>query len=311
MMKRTNMLAKCPGVETQVANNSRLDLVAARARFLSKTSCTILGFALLSGCAGVTDEDLSSSESESMINEGAVQGGVFVLDQGALIGQLECDASYAVMAQVEDEQAGACEVGSGAMECSERPAGLIAYVIEPEPATGKDSVDDSNGAGVELTAICEASAVVSEGGDEASELLDIGMAEQEGSIDPSDEAVVGHAEQSPGFKQGIWQRLFSKERGWVRKRGRLLVLSGPVFAAKVAKSALGVPVPTHYFKILFDPNRRETLSFLIPHKTLNAGSLGTFRSSIDRIESVTGIDFLAGLDDKLENRLEAQISTMW
>ena len=156
-----------------------------------------------------------------------------------------------------------------------------------------------------------ASAVVAEGGDAASQLLDPEIAEEEGSVDPSGEAVVGHAEQSPGFKRGIWQRLSSRERGWARKRGKLLVLSGPVFAVNVAKRAVGLSAPTHYFKILFDPNRRETLSFLIPNKALNAGSLGAFRSSIDRIESVTGIDFLAGLDDKLENRLEAQISTMW
>ena len=69
------------------------------------------------------------------------------------------------------------------------------------------------------------------------------------------------------------------------------MLSGPVFAVNVAKRAVGLSAPPHYFKILFDPNRRETLSFLIPNKALNAGSLGAFRSPIDRIESVTGIDF--------------------
>ncbi len=280
-------------------------------RAVAKGSWLILFFSLLLGCAGVTDEDLSSSESESMINEGAVLGGVSLLDHGDLIDQLGCDAYYAVMEPVEDEQADACEAGLGAISCSERPAGLSAYVIEPEPAVGEESVDDSGGEGIALTALCGAPAVVSEGGDAASELRNTEIAEQEGSVDPSGEAVVGHAEQSPGFKRGIWQRLFSRERSWARKRGRLLVLSGPVFAVNVAKRAVGLSAPTHYFKILFDPNRRETLSFLIPNKALNAGSLGTFRSSIDRIERVTGIDFLAGLDDKLENRLEAQISTMW
>ena len=246
-----------------------------------------------------------------MVNEGAALGSVSVLDQGDLVEELGCDASYAVMAPVEDEQADACEVESEAAPCSERPAGLVAYVIESEPAVGEESVGDGNGAGVEITALCGASAIGSEGGDAGSVLLDTKSVDQEISTDPSGEAVVGHAEQSPGFKRGIWQRLFSREKGWARKRGRLLVLSGPVFAVNVAKRAVGLSAPTHYFKILFDPNRRETLSFLIPHKALNAGSLGAFRSSIDRIENVTGIDFLAGLDDKLENRLEAQISTMW
>ena len=310
-MTKNSVLSRWSSVETQVLRKSGPDLVAARARLLFKTSCVILGFALLSGCASVTVDGQSGSESESMSSDGAVSGGVAVLGQGGLIEGLSCDAAYAVMAPVENEQADACEAGSGAFPCSERPAGLIAYVIEPEPAVGEESVDDGNGAGVELTALCGASAVVSEGGDAASQLLDIEIAGQEGSVDPIGEAVVSRSEQSPGFKRGIWQRLFSRERGWARKRGKLLVLSGPVFAVNVAKRAVGLSAPTHYFKILFDPNRRETLSFLIPNKALNAGSLGTFRSSIDRIESVTGIDFLAGLDDKLENRLEAQISTMW
>ena len=311
-MKRTNLLAQCSRNGPSAAKRAHLVRVPTGARAMAKATWLILFFSLLLGCAGVTDEDLSSSEPESMItNEGAVLSGVSLLDQGGLIAQLGCDASYAVMGPVEDEQADACEAGLGAISCSERPAGLSAYVIEPEAAVGEESVDDSGGEGIELTELCGAPAVVSEGGDAASELRNTEIAEQEGSVDPSGEAVVGHAEQSPGFKRGIWQRLFSRERGWARKRGKLLVLSGPVFAVNVAKRTVGLSAPTHYFKILFDPNRRETLSFLIPNKALNAGSLGAFRSSIDRIESVTGIDFLAGLDDKLENRLEAQISTMW
>jgi len=310
-MKRASVLARCLGNVPSAAERAHLVRVPTGPRAVAKGSWLILFFSLLLGCAGVTDEDLSSSESESMINEGAVLGGVSVLDHGDLIDQLGCDASYAVMAPVEDEQADACEAGLGAISCSERPAGLSAYVIEPEPAVGEESVDDSGGERIELTALCGAPAVVSEGGDAASELRNTEIAQQVESVDPSGEAVVGHAEQSPGFKRGIWQRIFSRERGWARKRGKLLVLSGPVFAVNVAKRAVGLSAPTHHFKILFDPNRRETLSFLIPNKALNAGSLGAFRSSIDRIESVTGIDFLAGLDDKLENRLEAQISTMW
>ena len=311
MIKRTNVLAQCSMNGPSKAERAHFVRIPAGAKALFEASWLIVFFSLLSGCSGLTDDDLSSSQSKSMSSEEAVSERVDLVSHWDLIEQLGCDASYAVMAPVEDEQADACEAGLGAFPCSERPAGLIAYVIEPEPAVGEESVDDGIRAGVELTALCGASAVVSEGGDAASELLDTGMAEQEGSIDPIGEAVVSHAEQSPGFKRGIWQRLFSRERGWARKRGKLLVLSGPVFAVNVAKRAVGLSAPTHYFKILFDPNRRETLSFLIPNKALNAGSLGTFRSSIDRIESVTGIDFLAGLDDKLENRLEAQISTMW
>ena len=128
-MKRASVLARCLGNVPSAAERAHLVRVPTGPRAVAKGSWLILFFSLLLGCAGVTDEDLSSSESESMINEGAVLGGVSVLDHGDLIDQLGCDAYYAVMAPVKDEQADACEAGLGAISCSERPAGLSAYVM--------------------------------------------------------------------------------------------------------------------------------------------------------------------------------------
>ena len=212
-MKQNSVLFRWFSVETQVLSNTRFDLVAARARFLSKTSCAILGFALLSGCAGVTDDQMFSSESEPMSDDAIVLGSAAALGGSDLIEGLPCDASFAIMAPIEDEQVDACEVGSGATPCSERPAGLVAYVIESEPAVGEESVHDGNGAGVELTALCGAPAIVSEGGDAAGVLLDIESVDQEASTDPSGETVVGHAEQSPGVQAGnLAAVIFKRER---------------------------------------------------------------------------------------------------
>ena len=99
-MKRTSVLAQCSGNEPSAAKRAHRVRVLTGARAMAKASWLILFFSLLLGCAGVTDDDLSSSESESMINEGAVLGSVSVLDQGDLIEGLDCDASYAVMASV-------------------------------------------------------------------------------------------------------------------------------------------------------------------------------------------------------------------
>jgi len=46
-------------------------------------------------------------------------------------------------------------------------------------------------------------------------------------------------------------------------------------------------------------------------ESTKTASLGKFRTSIDQIEKVTGIDFFAGLEDKIEHRIESQVSTMW
>jgi len=117
--------------------------------------------------------------------------------------------------------------------------------------------------------------------------------------------------QLSGFNRAIWKGLENRERKWARKRGKLHVITGPVYATGLSKKMMGrVPVPSHFYKILFDPTKGEALSFLIQHRALNTASLDRFRTSINQIEKTTGIDFLSGLDDKIEDEIESQISSM-
>ena len=78
----------------------------------------------------------------------------------------------------------------------------------------------------------------------------------------------------------------------------------------MARFELAAPA-SHFYKIIFDPEKAQALSFLIPHRALKTASLGLFRSSIDEIEKVTGIDFLSGIDDDAEEQIESKVSPMW
>ena len=60
MMKRTNVLAQCSGNGPSAAERAHHVRVPTGARALFKASWLILFFSLLLGCAGVTDDDLSS-----------------------------------------------------------------------------------------------------------------------------------------------------------------------------------------------------------------------------------------------------------
>jgi endonuclease G, mitochondrial len=122
--------------------------------------------------------------------------------------------------------------------------------------------------------------------------------------------------QLPKFNRAIWKGLENRERKWSNLRGSLYVIAGPVFISDWQGDGNdwqgdGIPIPSHFYKIIVDPARSEAISFLIPHRPLHTSQLDRFRTSIDEIEFVSGIDFLMGLDDDLEALLEKSVSKMW
>jgi endonuclease G, mitochondrial len=113
------------------------------------------------------------------------------------------------------------------------------------------------------------------------------------------------APQVPDFNRGIWNDLENKVRSWVKKRGELIIVTGPIL--KKGLPTIGrmnqIAVPEKFYKIIYDPENEEAIAFLFP----NEGSVELVKSftvSIDELETLTGIDFFAKLPDSLEQKIE-------
>jgi endonuclease G, mitochondrial len=113
------------------------------------------------------------------------------------------------------------------------------------------------------------------------------------------------APQVPDFNRGIWNDLENRVRSWVKKRGELIILTGPIL--KKGLPTIGrmnqIAVPEKFYKIIYDPAHEEAIAFLFP----NEGSVELVKSftiSIDDLEVMTGIDFFEKLPDNLEKKLE-------
>lgn len=127
--------------------------------------------------------------------------------------------------------------------------------------------------------------------------------------------------QNPTLNRGLWARLEDAVRGWVRQRGALTVISGPVFSptdGRVGYPVVGqgaVAVPTHFFKIVVDANRPgdlQALAFLVPNRAPGDTDLAAYLVSIDEIERLTGTDYLTALPEGEESALEARASAaLW
>ena len=73
-----------------------------------------------------------------------------------------------------------------------------------------------------------------------------------------------------------------------------------------------VPVPTRFYKVLFDPRREEAISFIIPHTRVLTSELSRYLVSIDQVEKLTGLDFLDRLGDSKEAEIERRLlREMW
>ena len=117
--------------------------------------------------------------------------------------------------------------------------------------------------------------------------------------------------QEHEFNAGIWNRLEQKTRYYAKKHDQLYVVTGPVL--KRGLKSIGfdnVSVPEQYYKILYRQTNDggKMLAFLLPHRASNE-SIYKYVSTVDQIESLTGIDFFSQLPDTIEKQLESSRDT--
>lgn len=116
--------------------------------------------------------------------------------------------------------------------------------------------------------------------------------------------------QNHDFNAGVWNKLEQKVRYYAQRYDELYVITGPVL--KKGLPSIGtehVSVPQQYYKIIYrdDANEPKLLAFLMDNKPSNA-SIYNFVTSVDAIESLTGIDFFYQLPDAIEEKIEASSS---
>lgn len=115
-------------------------------------------------------------------------------------------------------------------------------------------------------------------------------------------------QQGAGMNRGIWKALEEKVRNWAIDRGELYIYTGPVYIISEDRMRrIGtnkVAVPTHVYKIVYDPAQQEAIAFLMPNIKLKTKDMPQFIVSVRTIENETGLDFLSGLKASLQESIE-------
>ena len=98
-------------------------------------------------------------------------------------------------------------------------------------------------------------------------------------------------------------------RGYVFENKKdLYVYTGPILKPslkKIKKSINGVSIPEKFFKIVVNYEDTKAIAYIIPQETSHY-PVEYFATTINAVEKLTDIDFLANIDDEIEVILENQ-----
>lgn len=109
-----------------------------------------------------------------------------------------------------------------------------------------------------------------------------------------------------GMNRGIWKDLEEKVREWAVQRGQLYIFTGPIYEGGIAKT-IGknkVAVPTHFYKIVYDPVQVEAIAFIMPNEKLRTADMPNYIVSIREVEAKTKLNFLSKLKKRIQDVVE-------
>ena len=113
--------------------------------------------------------------------------------------------------------------------------------------------------------------------------------------------------QDHELNDGAWRHMEEAIHTWARSARRLVIFTGPVLddgMKKMGKKG-NIAVPKQYFKVVYAPEKDRAIAFLFDNKK-SMSSWTNHAVTIDEVERVTGIDFLAALPDDVEDVVESK-----
>ncbi|MBR6282774.1 MAG: DNA/RNA non-specific endonuclease [Muribaculaceae bacterium] len=109
------------------------------------------------------------------------------------------------------------------------------------------------------------------------------------------------------FNDGEWRHMEEAVHTWARRAERLVIFTGPVLQGDMKKigKRRDIAVPAQFFKVVYDPKQRRAIAFLFRNEPAQK-SWTNYAVTIDEVERLTGIDFLAALPDDVETSVESR-----
>ena len=109
------------------------------------------------------------------------------------------------------------------------------------------------------------------------------------------------------MNDGEWRHVEEAVHKWSRTAKRLIVFTGPILTNDMERIGKhnDIAVPKSFFKVVYSPEQNRAIAFVMENKKM-PNSWTNYATTIDKVEALTGYDFLTSLEDKVEDVIESK-----
>ncbi|MDM8557309.1 DNA/RNA non-specific endonuclease [Candidatus Parabeggiatoa sp. HSG14] len=113
--------------------------------------------------------------------------------------------------------------------------------------------------------------------------------------------------QQPKLNRQAWGSLERIIRDWTKTKGKLMVITGPIYA-KRSELINDIPVPKSFYKIVYSFKHGCCIGFIFPNEPLRASQVWDHAMSVESIEKETDYTFFKKLGKAKKCKAELDIA---
>ena len=107
-----------------------------------------------------------------------------------------------------------------------------------------------------------------------------------------------------------WGKLEELEREWTKTKGKLYVVTGPMYSSE-PKKVNGISLPSKYYKVIYSYKADKAIGFIFPNREVENENLWRYAKSVQEVEEATGLTFFSKFNEKKQKKLKEQVDKDW
>jgi len=115
--------------------------------------------------------------------------------------------------------------------------------------------------------------------------------------------------QHPKLNRQAWGRLEAQIRDWTTTKGKLVVITGPVFTKRPRRLNGSVAIPQHFYHVVFSLRHNRCIGFVFPNTAVKASQVWDHVMPVREVEKLTGYKFFKDLTRG--KRIKTKLKVEW